>query len=558
MSNRFALPLSILAIAAGCCATFAALAQNTDSSPPPNAISRYRVAGTVVSKIDGHPLDRARVLLRDSKSRQEPQSTFTSQDGKFVFENLKAGKFSLEGTKHGFIPAAYDQHDQFSTAIVTGAGLDTENLILKLSPTAIISGRVLDEAGEPVRHGTVTLYRDNHFQGVDQIQTFRNAQTDDQGAYELTPLFPGTYFLSAHAEPWYAIHPPSAVDRSDSAGSGDGAANVDRALDVAYPVLFYENAIEADGATPIQIRGGEHLQIDMNLNPIPALRLFFHVPANPNHGTFFPQLEQSGFDGSTYVNANPRLVSPGLVELSGVPAGRYNARIPGESIVTQINGIEVNKDGEEVDASTAEALGTVKVSVTVTGEAAIPRGLAVGLIQSRTPRGGFRPISAKGEAEIPQVAAGTYEIRVFGGSKPYAVVGITAEGAQVKGHTVTVPAGASAAVALTLAVGVEVQGVAKKAGKPFAEAMVVLVPKDVAGNRDLFRRDQSDLDGTFSLRAVVPGSYTLVAIEDGWDLDWSRPEIIASYVKRGRPLDVHSDNSKAVEVKEAIEVQQKR
>ena len=32
----------------------------------------------------------------------------------------------------------------------------------------------------------------------------------------------------------------------------------------------------------------------------------------------------------------------------------------------------------------------------------------------------------------------------------------------------------------------------------------------------LIRRDQSDSDGSFALRDVVPGQYTVVAIQDGW------------------------------------------
>src|SRR5262249_30467887 len=156
-----------------------------------------------------------------------------------------------------------------------------------------------------------------------------------------------------------------------------------------------------------------------------------------------------------------------------------------------------------------------KMSVTVPDEPLPPRTLAVGLVQARTPLRGFHPVDAKGEAEIEQVPAGTYEVQVLAGEKQYSVVGLSADGAQVKGHTLTVPAGASATVKLTLAVGVEIQGMAKKAGKPFAEAMIVLVPKDPGEHRDLFRRDQSDLDGTFSLRGVPPGSYALVAIEDG-------------------------------------------
>jgi hypothetical protein len=32
----------------------------------------------------------------------------------------------------------------------------------------------------------------------------------------------------------------------------------------------------------------------------------------------------------------------------------------------------------------------------------------------------------------------------------------------------------------------------------------------------MFRRDQSDFDGSFVLRGVVPGSYTIVGVEDAW------------------------------------------
>lgn len=546
---------SILAVAAYCALMQAAVAQGNGSQG--NAPGNYRIAGTVVSKLDGHPLDRAQVLLSDSKTRKEPLSAVTSQDGKFSFENLGAGKYSLEGLKRGFVTAAYDQHDQFSTAIVTGAGLDTENLILRLSPTAIISGRVLDEGGEPLRQAQVKLYRNNHFQGIDQVQITSAVQTDDLGAYELAALMPGTYFLAVEAQPWYAVHPSAQADHLGSDGDAQASANVDRSLDVAYPLTYYESATEPDGATPIQIRGGERLQIDVSLNPVPSLRLIFHIPNSQNGRWTVPRLEQPVFDGFTFVQTAVQQVSPGVMELTGVPAGRYNVRIQGESKVTRLNGVELAKDGEQLDISAAEPVGTVKFSATVSGEAAIPAGLAVGLTQEKAALRAFNRFDPKGESEIPNVSAGTYDVRVLGAGRQYVIVRMSAEGAQVKGHTITVPAGTSASVALTLAAGVEVQGVAKKGDRPFAEAMVVLVPKNPGDNHDLFRRDQSDLDGTFSLRSVVPGSYTLVAIEDGWDLDWSRPEIIAAYAKHGRPLQVGGDSSKPLVVKEAIDVQPK-
>jgi hypothetical protein len=40
----------------------------------------------------------------------------------------------------------------------------------------------------------------------------------------------------------------------------------------------------------------------------------------------------------------------------------------------------------------------------------------------------------------------------------------------------------------------DVNGLAQRAGKGLGGAMVVLVPKNPEANRELFRRDQSDLD----------------------------------------------------------------
>jgi protocatechuate 3,4-dioxygenase beta subunit len=38
--------------------------------------------------------------------------------------------------------------------------------------------------------------------------------------------------------------------------------------------------------------------------------------------------------------------------------------------------------------------------------------------------------------------------------------------------------------------------------------VVVLVPTDPDANSELFRRDQSDSDGNFTLATVIPGEYS--------------------------------------------------
>ncbi len=555
----FALGVSLL------CRT--ASAQQSVRPAQPISGGIYRIAGTVVSKADGHPLGRARITIRDAKDQQKLLSMITAEDGKYAFTGLPAGKYSLGAMKRGFIVALYEQHEQFSTAIVTGAGLDTENLVLRLAPKAVIAGRVLD-AGEPVRHAQVTLYYEDHSEGVDRIRHANSDLTNDLGEYEMTPLRPGTYFLSASAQPWYAVHPhseqkvsePPQFDSSQPPAEVtptiEALPTVDRSLDVAYPVTYYADVTDSGEAAPILIRGGERLQLDIHFNPAPALRLVFRMPGDDTNGYKYPQLEQSTFDGSTYVQGSSVQPFPsGLVEIAGIPAGRYNVRLNGPGPDLQMNGVELTKDGEEIDASKSEALSTVKVSVQIQGETLPPPPLTVGL-RSRSRTNAFaRPLDKKGEAELPSVPAGCYGFAIWGGAKPYFIAHISAEGAEVLGHTLIVAAGSSPSVALTLVSGsANVEGTVTRAGKGFAGAMVVLVPKDPEVNHDLFRRDQSDLDGTFLLRGVTAGSYTILSIENGWDLDWSQPNVIAAYAKGGRLIQVGGQTG-PIKISGAIDVQ---
>jgi Carboxypeptidase regulatory-like domain len=530
-------------------------AEHAASAQAQSSVRHSEVSGTVVSKVDGHLLDRARVVLRDVSNPQQFESQITGHDGKFAFHNVHAGKYSLAGAKRGFISAAYDQHDEFSTAIVTGAALPTENLVLKLAPAGLISGNVLDEAGDPVRHATVTLYRNDHEEGVDQIRQSQSAQTDDLGAYEIPSLMPGTYFLSANAAPWYAIHRTSENQRQED----ESSSNFDRSLDAAYPITYYADVTDPESATPIPIRGGERLQVDIHLNPVPSLRLLFHLPKDPDgrKGVAFPQFEQPGFEDASPIPTNVGAYSPpdGLLEVTGIPAGHYNIQFLGQGTNLEMNGVDITRSGEEIDATGAEPMAKLKVSVQIPGAASLPPGLAIGLRGKRRMLAGSRPLDDKGETEIEQLPAGTYEVMVFGRQTGYSIAHLSAEGAELDGHKVTVASGASASLSLSLGMGsVGVQGTAKRAGKPFAGAMVVLVPQNPEGNRDLFRRDQSDLDGTFTLRNVIPGSYTLLAIQDGWDLDWSQPGVISAYLKHGRAIQVGNSPGKPLHVTEAIEV----
>jgi hypothetical protein len=541
-----------MAVLAAACAVLFCSAQAQTENRTQIPSGPYRIAGTVVNAKAGNPLARCRVTITDSRNRQSVQSVITGDDGRFEF-HVPAGKYSLGGAKRGFISALYGQHEQFSIAIVTGADLDTETLVLRLAPNAVLTGKVLDEFGDPVRNAQIRVYREDRSQGVSRINLFRGASTDDQGRYEVTQLDEGTYFVSAKAQPWYAVHPTS-----NAGGAARQPPQVDSSLDVAYPITYYGDAAEAEDAAPIPVRGGDRLEADIHLNPLPSLHLFVHVPDGSTHGMILPTLQKPSFDGLEQAeNTNIQSVAPGVFELTGVAAGRYTVRMPdagGHS--RESSEVDLNSGGE-LDISSGNLTSKIKATVNIDGAADLPSSLHIELRNSKG-RVNASAVDAKGEANFSDVIPGKHDVLAGSPTQRYSVLRIASETGIVSGHRLDVPAGASLTIALSLVGGsVTVEGFAKRDGKAVSGAMVVLVPKNADADRDRFRRDESDLDGSFSLRDVIPGSYTVVAIENGWDLDWAEPGVLAGYLKHGQPIEIGGRSATTMRLPDGVEVQTK-
>ena len=79
--------------------------------------------------------------------------------------------------------------------------------------------------------------------------------------------------------------------------------------------------------------------------------------------------------------------------------------------------------------------------------------------------------------------------------------------------------------------------------------MLVLVPEVPEDNLVLFRRDQSDSDGSFTLNGVIAGKYTVVAIENGWDLEWFAPGALKKYLTGGEWVEVAPGAKLEIKVK---------
>ncbi len=114
----------------------------------------------------------------------------------------------------------YLQHERFTSAILAGPNLNTENLVFPLAPEGVISGEVTDEAGEPVQSARMLLFREESVNGRHVKHLQRQQNTDDEGQYRFTSLPSGSYYLAVSAEPWY-----TAYARAFSRGTASFAKN---------------------------------------------------------------------------------------------------------------------------------------------------------------------------------------------------------------------------------------------------------------------------------------------------------------------------------------------
>jgi hypothetical protein len=251
------------------------------------------------------------------------------------------------------------------------------------------------------------------------------------------------------------------------------------------------------------------------------------------------------------VQTNTQQIAPGLLEISGLPPGKLRLGLvsskDGESN-TRWHNIELTGD---MNISVSETSPSASVSGIVKFDDGSKRSSPITLRFSSRAENEEYPtqVNEKGEFSLKgSIVPGTYDLLV-GQPAGGAVRALSATGAKVSGHTLVIGAGQDVMLTVVLSRGTgRVSGVANKDGKPSDGVMVVLVPEIPEQNLELFRRDQSDSDGSFNLAAVHPGKYTLVAIENGWDLDWFAPGIIQKYLPAGKPVQVSANSTQTIDV----------
>lgn len=140
------------------------------------------VQGVAIRMGTTDPIPGARVMLAKVGGRLGDTRVATADErGRFVFGAVGAGIYRLMAQHEAFVRPD-------GRTMTIGAGQSIRDLIVTMTPTGVITGRVVDAYGDPAS--------DVYVRATLNDSTFE-ATTNDLGEYRLYGLPPGAYVVSA-------------------------------------------------------------------------------------------------------------------------------------------------------------------------------------------------------------------------------------------------------------------------------------------------------------------------------------------------------------------------
>lgn len=273
----------------------------------------YTLAGTVMNSVTGKPIARVLVQLEPSS-----RALLTGPDGSFSFDNVSAGRAEIHLTKPGYFRSSAP-HAQYAAYMVMSmpfpveVGPETGKVVLKLTPTATITGTVQGNDDEPIEGVQISVLALRVNEGRRELQSEgRDATTDEDGNFRISGLVPGQYYVRANAS-WASRVILGA--QSDNGGE-------------AYPAsVYFPASTDIAGAERLDLTGGQHKEVHFVLKTVPSFRIA-GVVSRPdgwklNPPVFVDDMQQP------ILTVNRFDPQGGAFEFRGVPAANYFLLISG-------------------------------------------------------------------------------------------------------------------------------------------------------------------------------------------------------------------------------------
>ncbi len=497
--------------------------------PPTTAEEVVSLEGRVVNALTGEPVPRANLTLTIFSLQQggvvgsgQPAkaSAVSDAEGKFKFENLPPGNYLLSVDTTGYVRLSYGNLPGERSP--RGApGDKIKGIEFKLTPQAVISGRVLNEYGEPMSGVQVQLLRQSGYFRRSRIVSGDN--TNALGEFLIGGLMPGKYI--ARADVRRMGFPPPVAPQTVEGKVAEG-----------YVPTYYPRGIQQDTATALSLNAGQHLSaIEIRLQKAPVFRIRGKLleldnpaPGQSRSGPTELTLESQDSSREEFAPggspAAPRgeLNRDGTFEFTGVQAGSYyiNARRLGQGwpITMRVPVVVVNADVNDLTLPISPPFLTeVSGHIRMEGDGQPPVQASVGLQRADGPVGiGIQParIEPDGTFKIQRVPPDRYYVTLIGPGDGTYMKHVLAGGVDLlaTGLDLSQPQAAPSLDVVLSAKSATIQGTVLRDDKPWPGAVVTLLPDPMKpALLRLLKTANTDASGRFTLKGITPGDYRLYA-----------------------------------------------
>lgn len=530
-----------------------------DATRPVDTTGTASISGRVVGADTSRPLKRVRVHIAAAGSRS--RTVTTDEHGIYHVAGLPAGTYTITATKTGFVDAAFGQRraQREGTPIRIADGQQLTGVNLALARGAVISGRVLDEDGEPLARAIVQVMRHQYQRGERRLVVAGMDQTDDRGQYRVFGLAPGEYVVSATAGradgPMRRvfIRPPSLAAGADDSSESTG-----------YAPTYYPGVMTTSEAARVKVAAAQESNgIDFQLQLVP-LATVRGTTTDPR-GTVV-LVPEDGAGPLRMQNPRGAVLPDGTFTIRNVPPGKYTAVARTEGVLggATMAMQAVFVAGEDITISLAAVSGShLDGVVTFEASATSPPAAFAGFRVSAQPVGATvalprigRPAQpdGKGHFTLRDLLPGKYLIQA-NGARGWTMKAVYLDGREITDEPVEIKGGGSAGalnVIFTDRISGLSGGVAETGDAPAAGVTIIAFPSDEKlwqpGTRRI-RTARADQNGAYTMNNLPPGDYLIVATGDVEQGEWFDPAFLASARDRGVRVTISEGEQKVQHLK---------
>ncbi len=217
-------------------ASFLLAQQPAPTEPPPLGL----VSGVVIDVTTQEPL--ARVTVSIESSSDDLFTGKTDAEGKFAIENVNPGRYGVNLTLNQYVATDVRSSPSIRQdgVLAVGPGQVIDDLVFGLEPAGVITGRVLDEYGDPFEGLSVEALKFVYRNGSREPRVRGAGKTNDQGEYRIYGLQPADYYLRVNT---------SVIARA-TAGRVLPAE-----VAAGYVDVYYPNGYDASQARSLRVTG---------------------------------------------------------------------------------------------------------------------------------------------------------------------------------------------------------------------------------------------------------------------------------------------------------------